>query len=286
MTAIILNLLNGISFGSILFLLASAFSLIYGVMGVLNLSHGALYMVGAYLGWTIAVRLGLNFGLAILVGGLTAGAVGLVMERGFLRHLYKQINEQALLTYGFVLILTNICLWLWGALPRPPFTAAFLSHSFNFAGWSYPVSRVTVIFVGLAIAVGLWWLQNKTRVGAIVRAGMDNKEMTMGLGINLERVSIAIFFLGSFIAGSAGVLGAQLLGVNLQLGIGILLLTLIVIFVGGAGSVEGALLGGILIGLIDTFGKGFFPDFAMFTMYLAMVIILLARPNGLLGRKI
>lgn len=283
---IVINILNGISFGSILFLLASGFSLIFGVMGILNLAHGVLYMVGAYIGWTIAVHYGLNFGLAVIAGGLTAGVVGLTIERVFLRHLYKQINEQVLLTFGFVLILTNLSMWLWGPVAKAPFTAALLSTSFNIGDWSYPVSRVSVILIGLIMAIGLWWLQNKTRVGAIVRAGMDDKEMTMGLGVNLERVSIAIFFLGSFLAGSAGVLGSQLMGVKLELGIDILLLTIIVIFVGGVGSVEGALLGGMLIGLIDTLGKGFFPQFAMFTMYLVMITILLARPTGLLGRKV
>jgi len=280
-----LHLLNGISFGSLLFLLSSSFSLILGVMGILNLSHGALYMIGAYVGWSLAVQYGLNFGLAILAGGAAAGLIGLIIERGFLRRLYMQLNEQVLLTYGFVHILTNLSLWLWGPVPRPPFRTPILSGSFSITDWTYPVARIAIIFIGLALAAGLWWLQDKTRAGAIVRAGMDDKQMAMGLGINLEMVSIVIFFLCSFIAGFAGVIGTQLLGANLALGMHILLLSLIVVVVGGIGSVQGSLLGAMLIGLIDNFGKALFPEFAMFTMYLVMIIVLAVRPRGLLGRR-
>ena len=280
----IINLLNGISFGSVLFIMASGLSITFGLMGILNLSHGALYMIGGYIGWTIAVQYGLNFELAALIGGLVAGAVGLFIEHGFLRHLYKQPNEQALLTFGFVYILTNLCLWIWGPLARPAFTARFLSGSFPIGHWSYPIVRADIIITGLVLAAGLWWLQDKTRVGAIVRAGMDDKEMTMGLGVNLERVSVTLFFIGSFLAGFAGVIGAQFLGINLQFGINILLLALAVIVVGGIGSVEGTLLGSMLIGIIDTFGKALFPGIAMFLIYFTMIVILLFKPVGLIGK--
>ncbi len=280
----VINLLNGISFGSVLFLLASGLSIIFGLMGILNLSHGALYMVGAYVGWTVAVKYGLNFGLAVLAGGLTAGALGLFIEQGFLRRLYKQLNEQVLLTFGFVYILTNLCLWIWGPLARPAFTADFLSGSFPIGHWSYPIARAGIIITGLVLAVGLWWLQNRTRVGAIVRAGMDDKEMTMGLGVNLKKVSVVLFFVGSFLAGFAGVIGAQFLGVNLEFGVNILLLALVVIVIGGMGSVEGTLLGSMVIGIIDAFGKALFPGLAMFLIYFVMIIVLLVRPAGLLGR--
>jgi branched-chain amino acid transport system permease protein len=167
-----------------------------------------------------------------------------------------------------------------------PFTANFLTGSMEILGRAYPKARVAVIVVGLVLAIGLWWLQEKTRMGAIVRAGMDDKEMTMGLGINLERAFALIFFVSAFIAGSAGVIGAQLLGVHNALGMDILLLALIVIIVGGVGSIQGALLGGILIGVIDGFGKAIFPQLAMFTMYLTMIVVIIVRPAGLLGRKI
>ena len=283
---VVVSFLNGITFGTVLFLLASGLSLIFGVMGILNLAHGTFYMIGAYVGWSIAVQYGLNFGLAVLAGGLAAGVVGVMIERGFVRYLYKQLNEQALLTFGFVYIITNLSLWIWGPLHKAPFTPRIFSGSSSIGGFSYPTSRLVLICMGLILAGGLWWLQNRTRVGAIIRAGMDDKEMVMGLGLNLNRVFVAVFFLGSFMAGSAGVIGAQLLGVNLEFSINVLLLALVVVVVGGMGSVEGALSGGMLIGLIDAFGKALFPEFAMFTIYLAMIVILIARPSGLMGRRV
>jgi len=254
-------------------------------MGILNLTHGAMYMVGAFVGWSIAVQYGLSFWLAALVGGLSAGSIGVAIERGFLRHLYKQLNEQVLLTFGLVHILVNSTIWIWGARSRAPFTTPILSGSVNIMGWSYPMARIAIIVIGGLLAAGLWWFQNKTRVGAIVRAGMDDKEMTMGLGINVPLVSVGIFFLGSFLAGFAGVMGAQVLGVYPGLSIDILLLALVVVIIGGVGVVEGALVGSMLIGIVDSFGKALFPNFAMFTIYLAMVVGLSLRPRGLLGRR-
>lgn len=286
MEFIVANLLNGISYGMVLFLIASGLSIVMGIMGIVNLAHGALYMVGAYVGWTIAVHLGMNFGLAVLLGGFSAGLVGLMVERGFLRRLHKQPNEQVLLTFGFIYIITNLSIWIWGARSRIQFTGESLTGLIHLGGIPYPITRVVIIVTGIVVAIVLWWLQDKTRVGAMVRAGMDDKEMTMGIGINLERVSMFVFFLAAFIAGTAGVVGAQLLGVYSGLGVDILLLALVVVVVGGMGSIQGALFGGILIGLIDTFGKALFPEFSMFTIYLAMIVILLVKPSGLLGRRI
>ena len=167
-----------------------------------------------------------------------------------------------------------------------PFTAKVLTGSTEIMGRAFPKARLAIILVGFILAIGLWWLQNKTRMGAVVRAGMDDKETAMGLGINLELAFAVIFFISSFIAGAAGVIGAQLLGVRTDLGMEVLLLALIVIIVGGVGSIQGALLGGLLIGVIDTFGRAMFPQLAMFTMYLTMIVILIVRPTGLLGRKI
>lgn len=283
---LVISLLNGLSYGMVLFLIASGMSIVLGAMGTINLAHGAIYMVGAYVGWTVGVKWGATFGVGLLAGGLSAGLVGLAIERGLLRHLYKQPNEQVLLTFGFVYILSNLCLWVWGGWPRMPFTAKFLSGSFEILGRAYPKARVAVILIGFILAIGLWWLQDRTRMGAIVRAGMDDKETTMGLGINLERTFAIIFFIASFIAGGAGVIGAQLLGVHSALGLDVLLLALIVIIVGGVGSIQGSLLGGILIGVIDSFGRAVFPQLAMFTMYLTMIVVLIVRPAGLLGRKI
>jgi branched-chain amino acid transport system permease protein len=284
MTWVVANILNGLSYGMILFLIASGMSIVMGAMGIINLAHGSLYMIGAYIGWTVAIKLGFTYLPGVVAGGLSAGLVGLLIERGFLRHLYRQLNEQVLLTFGFVYIITNLILWIYTGWPKMPYTAKILSGTFKLFEQTYPVARVTIIIIGLGIATLLWWMQEKTRLGATVRAGMDDKEMTMTLGINLERVFTAVFFGASFTAGVAGVVGAQLMGAYTTQGMEILLLAMIVIIVGGVGSVQGAVLGSIIIGLADAFGRAAFPDMAMFTMYLAMVVVLVIKPTGLIGR--
>ena len=286
MDVFVLNILNAISYGAILFLLASGFSLIFGVMGILNLSHGALYMIGAYIGWTVAVKNGWNFWLGALTGGMVAGLLSLIMEAGFFRRLYKQLNEQMLLTFGFVYILDNLARWIWGPLYKPPFTTPFLSGSIDIMGSKYPTVRIAIICIGIIIGIGLWWLQDKTRVGAMIRAGMDDKETALALGINLPLIATFSFFIGSFVAGFAGVIGAQVMGVYPEMSMSVMLLVLAVIIIGGVGSIQGTLLGAGILGLIDSFGKSLFPDYAMFTVYLAMVAVLLIKPSGILGRQV
>lgn len=275
--------LTGISYGMILFLIACGLSLILGVMGILNMSHGSLYMLGAYVGLTLANQVG-NFLLVALVSGLAIGVFGLVLERVFLSRLYKQFNEQVLLTLGFVYILSNVALWVWGSFPffgKPP---EILDFSIPIGRLGFPVYRLALLGGGLVIAACLWWFQEKTRAGAIVRAGMDDKQMTMGLGINYALVCSAIFFLGAFLAGFAGYIGSSLTGASWDMGFTTLVLATIVVIVGGIGRVEGTLLGALVIGLIDSLGKTFFPDFALFTIFVVFIIILLVRPSGLLGR--
>jgi branched-chain amino acid transport system permease protein len=282
----VLNLLNGLSFGMILFLLASGLSIVFGLMGILNLAHGALYMVGAYVGWSVGVQYGLNFWVAALAGGLVAGGVGFAMQQGCLKHLPNQLNEQALVTIGIVYILTNTAMWIWGPEPIPAFGLVFMGGHINIGSGTYSLARLGLIGIGLVVFAGLWIMYERTKVGAVVRAGMDNREMTVGLGLNLERVAIGVFFAGAFIAGMSGVLGAQLLGVNLSLSMDVLQLALAVVVIGGTGSILGALVGGLFIGLIDSFSASLFPGLAMFAVYLAMVVILLVRPSGLVGRRV
>jgi branched-chain amino acid transport system permease protein len=280
-----IGLLNGLSFGTLLFLIGAGLSVIWGLMGIANLAHGALYMVGGYIGWTIAVHLGMNYWLAVLAGGICAGFLGLAIERSVLRFLYKQLNEQVLSTIGILLMISNLTLWIWGGQGRPPFTANYLAISVHILGIGYPLHRIVTIFLGLIIFIILWWLQDKTRFGAMVRAGMDNKETASVLGINLGRLNSAVFFLGAFLSGIGGVLGAQIMGLNTEMGFNILLFAMVVVIVGGLGSVQGAFIGAIVIGLIDAFGRALIPGIGMYLMYLLMVIILVFKPEGLLSRK-
>jgi branched-chain amino acid transport system permease protein len=281
---IIINILNGLSYAAILFLMASGLSLIFGVMGVLNLAHGSIYLVGAYLGLTVA-RYSNNFALGTIAAAIGGGLIGLVFERLFLRKLYKKIDEQALLTVGLVYIVANLTLWIWGSLGKMGNAPTFLSGILDLGDYNITHYRLALIVIGLLIYLTLWWLQDRTRIGARVRAGMDDKQMVLGLGINYGLISTIVFVVGSLLGGVAGFLGAPIMGAFPEMSFSILLLAFLVVVIGGIGNIHGALVGSVVIGLLDTFGKGYFPDYAMFTMYSVFILTLLIKPTGILGRK-
>jgi len=283
MDRLILTVLNGLALGSILFIVSAGLTFTFGVMRVLNLAHGALYMVGAYVGWAVAVKQGLGFAAAIVAGGLAAAFIGVLMERGFLRHLHGGLNEQTVLTFGFVLILGNLALWVWGPSAKPAFSPGFLSGTLSVGDASFPTARLGLIITAAITAVALWTMDKKTLVGARVRAGRDDRETLEALGVNFDRLAMWLFAFGALLAGVGGVLGAQVLGANLGLSASILLLAVAVVVVGGLGSVAGALLGSVMVGMVQAVGTGYFPGFASFTTYLLMVLILVVRPTGLLG---
>jgi branched-chain amino acid transport system permease protein len=278
------NLLNVISYAFILFLIASGLSLVFGVMGVLNLAHGALYMLGAFIGLEIATRSN-NFLISAIVAAVALGIIGLIFERFFLGRLYKQMDQQALLTLGFVYIFGNLALWIWGPFPIMGHSPSFLSGTIPIADYNFPIYRFGLIFIGLTLFFGLWFLQDRTRLGARVRAGMDNKNMTQGLGINYGLIASGIFILGAAMGGLAGYLGAPILGAESTMSMPTELLAMVVVVVGGLGSVQGALIGSLIIGIMNTFGNTYFPDFSMFLVYFIFIVILLVRPTGLMGRK-
>jgi branched-chain amino acid transport system permease protein len=282
MDQLILTTLNGLALASILFIVSAGLTFTFGVMGILNLAHGALYMVGAYVGWAVAVRQGLGFGVAVVAGGLAAAAIGVVMERGFLRHLHGGLNEQTVLTFGVVLILTNLALWVWGPDAKPSFSPQALSGTVDVGAVSFPTARLGLIVTAAAIAALLWTIDRKTLIGARIRAGRDDRETLEALGVNFDRLAMGLFAFGALLAGAGGVLGAQVLGANLGLSSSILLLAVAVVVVGGLGSVAGALLGAVVVGLVQAIGTGYFPGLASFTTYLLMVLILVVRPTGLL----
>lgn len=281
MEGFFINLLNGLSFGAVLFLLAAGLSLILGLMGVLNLAHGALFLFGAYVGVSL-VREGAHFLLAALGGGLSAAFIGFLKERFFLRHLHGYILEQVLISFGFVYILTNLATWIWGTSPQ--IVTSPIQGSIQIGDLTFPVYRLLMIFVGMGIGLGLYAF-DRTRVGAMIRAGMDNRQMTMGLGINIGIIFTLVFCLGAFIAGFAGIIGVPLVGAYPEVAMDALLLALIVVVVGGTGSISGAALASVAVGLLDSFSKALLPGLTYFSVYLALILILLFRPSGLLGRK-
>jgi branched-chain amino acid transport system permease protein len=280
---LILTALNGLTLGSILFIVSAGLSFTFGVMRILNLAHGGLYMIGAFVGWTVAVKQGLGYLPAVAAGGIAAGVIGIAMERGFLRHLHGGLNEQTVLTFGVVLMLGNLAEWIWGPEAKPAYGASVLNGSVHFGGVSFPTARLGLIVTAVLIGGALWLVDRKTLIGARVRAGRDDRETLEALGVNFDRVAMWLFAFGAVLAGAAGVLGAQVLGANSGLALSILLLAVAVVVVGGLGSVAGAFLGAMIVGIVQSVGTGYFPGFASFTTYLLMILILVVRPSGLLG---
>ena len=283
----------GLSYGLVLFLLATGLTLTMGLMRVVNMSHGAMYMIAGYFGvwvftkssnWPIPDWAG--WIAAIIAAAALAAALGLLLETAFLRRLYKHPAYQVLLTIGIIQIINNIALWIWGGLPKSPPIPGFLFGSVHVGSMDIPISRFFILGFGAVMAVLLWLFQDKTKIGAKVRAGMDNREISETLGMNNKSIFTAVFALGSLIAGLSAMIGGTVTGLDAATtGWDVLLLSIIVVVVGGTGSIQGALLGGVIIGLINAFGVRYFPDLASFTIYLVLIIILLIKPSGLLGRK-
>lgn len=281
---IVIQLLNGITFASLLFLLASGFTFIFGLMRIMNLSHGSFYLLGGYVGFTILQATG-NFLYAILGAALTVGIGGVVIERVLLRLVRGQVLPEVLMTVGLGLIIGDSCLAIFGGNPRTLPPPAFLAGTVQLAGVTYPRYRLFVVLVGVVIAVLLWYLQTRTRLGAIVRAGVDNPETVAALGINIKAVFTAVFFLGAALAGLSGVAGAATLALYPGADAEILTYALVVVIIGGLGSFEGVVVGSLFVGLVDTFGKALFPQVSYFTLFGPMAIMLAIRPSGLLGRE-
>ena len=276
--------LNGLVYGILLFLLASGLSLIFGLMGVVNLAHGSFFMLGAFLGLSVVKATG-SFWLAMLLAPLPVAAIAVVMETLFLRPLYRRAKfDQVLLTFGFSFVFTDLVEWGWGkdtfSLSEPP----GLEESIEFMGGFFPTYRLALVAFGLGMALLLWILIEKTRAGAMVRAGVDDAAAAMGIGLNVPALLTATFASGAALAALAGVVAGPILGVYSGVDVDILIPAFIVIVVGGMGSLKGAFVGSMLIGVADTFGKAYMPETAMFLTYVAMIVILLARPAGLFGQ--
>ncbi|MBF8305011.1 MAG: Branched-chain amino acid transporter permease [Acidobacteria bacterium] len=275
--------LNGISFGVLLFLLAAGLSLIYGLMKVLNLAHGSYYLLGGYIGLTVVQNTG-SFVLAVAVATLAVTLIGVLMERFFLRRFHLEELPQVLLTFGFLFVFADLALWIWGGNPQILPKPAPFAHSIRIGDIVYPSYRLFLIVVGLLVGAVLWWFQEGTRVGAMLRAGVDDEEIARGLGINVSLLFTLVFALGAFLAALGGVLGGPIIGVYPGADFDVLLLALVVVIIGGLGSLKGALVGGLLVGLLDNFGKIFFAEFALFTVFVPMAAILAIRPTGIFGR--
>ena len=277
---------TGLIVGSLLFLVAAGLTLIFGVLGVVNFAHGSFYMLGAYLALT-AYRLTGNFALAVVAAGIGVGLFGFLFERFLMRRVYKaDVLMQLLVCYAVVLIMDDVVKIVWGAeFLSMGMPESFQAPPFFIAGGVVPVFYVYLIAAAMLIALALWGILTFSRIGKIIRAAAQNPTMTSALGINTSLIYAAVFAFGGVLAGLAGGLAAPVRSMSPGMGFSILIESFIVTVIGGMGSVSGALVGALLIGLIRSFGTIGFPLFVEGLMFLAMVLILILRPNGLLGKE-
>jgi len=275
--------LNGLSFGALLFILAAGLSLVFGMMDVVNLAHGAFYMLGAYVALTVVQRTG-SFWIALVAAPGVLGLLGLVLEPLLLRRLRGRHLDQVLLTIGVALVVVDQIGLIWGrevrSLPFPP----GLDASIAIFGSVYPVYRLFVIAFGAVLAAAISVVYRRTKLGMLIRAGVQDAEMLGALGVDIDRLFAITFAVGAALAGLAGVIAAPVFGMQPGMDTDGLLYSLIVVVVGGLGTLGGAVAGSVLVGPIDTFGKVLFQDFALALIFAIVALVLLLKPTGLLGR--
>jgi branched-chain amino acid transport system permease protein len=277
------QLVNGLAYGVLLFLMSAGLSLIFGLMNVVNVAHGSFFMLGAFFALAIVQWTG-SFWLALALSWIPAMALGVVMERLFIRRLYARGHlDQVLLTFGFTFVFVDLVRMVWGAdihqLPVPDILSGVVAAG----DVIIPKYRLFLIAFGGLVAVLLWLFLERSRVGAMVRAGVDDAFTATGIGINVPLLFASIFALGVALAAVGGTVAGPILGLYPGMDIEILIPAFIVVVIGGMGSLRGAFVASIFVGLVDTFGKAYFPDAALFVIYLLMVIVLLTRPQGLFG---
>ncbi|MGE0060987.1 MAG: branched-chain amino acid ABC transporter permease [Xanthobacteraceae bacterium] len=275
---------NGISYGALLFLVGAGLSLIFGVMRIVNLAHGSYFLLGGYVALSVIWTTD-SWVLAIPVATLAIAVVGLLMERVFLRQLGFDTLRQVLLTVGFAFLFQQAALDIWGGNNLDINPPDALTQSIIVGGLYLPLYRIFMIVVAIVIGLVLWLAMEKTRMGAMVRATVDDAQMARGVGVDTNKISMLIFSLGAGMAALGGVIGGAFLGVYPGLDFEMLPIAFAVVIIGGMGSLGGAAIGALLVGLADNFGKALFPELAYFTLYAPMVLILAIKPTGLFGRE-
>ena len=277
------RLLNGVTYGGLLFLLASGFTLGLGIMKIVNIAHGALYLLTAYIAWTVFQETN-SFLLTILICCLVGGLLALILYAGLLQRLHQQPLAQILVTMGVTLIIAEFGVIWWGGFPRTVGRPEALAGTAQMGVASFPTYRLFMLGAAIVVGILLWVLLERTRLGALVRASVDDEEMARGMGVNVGRLYLFVFGITGILAGLAGAVGAPFLGAFQGAQFEVLLLALLVAVVGGLGSIQGAFLAALLIGIIDSVGKSLFPELAHFTLFVPLIIVLAVRPTGLLGK--
>ncbi|MEY4712898.1 MAG: hypothetical protein RIS88_2348 [Pseudomonadota bacterium] len=283
MNSFILQTFNGISYAALLFLLASGFTLTFGLMRIVNMAHGSYYLLGGYIGLVVAKTTG-SFTLALLAGGAAGALLGFAADKLLIKRTGEDHLAQVLITTGLAYVVGDLALKVWGGdaqkLPIPLIMRGVVELPGDIV---YPVFRVFLTSVGIAVAVLLWLLYRKTQIGAAIRAGVDDREMVSATGIHVDRLFIIVSALASFLAGFSGVLGGAFLTVYPGAEWEILVFALVVVIVGGLGSLEGAMIGALIVGLLDAYGRWLLPEMSYFVLFGPMAILLLFRPRGLFG---
>ena len=277
------QIMNGLTFAALLFVVASGFTLIFGLLRIVNLAHGALYLFGGYIGFATGKLTG-----SFIVAGIAAMAgvacLGSLLDQGLLRFVRGNDLRQVMLTLGVAFVLDDLALVIWGGDTFTVQTPEWLQGAVAIGPLFYPKFRIFVLLLGIMVFIGLWALLNRTRVGSLIRAGVDDAEMVEACGIDLKRVFLVTFMLGSALAGLGGLLGGTFLALYPSADAEILVFSLAVVIIGGRGSLAGAAIGALLIGLLNTFGQVWFPQFAYFVIFGPMALLLAFRPLGLFGR--
>ena len=277
--------LNGLASSSCYFLIASGLSLIFGVLGILNLSQGALFMIGAYLSYQIITWTG-NFWLSILITPMALAGLGLIIERFLLRYTYRiNVNFQLLLTFGLILVIEDLVRLAWGVHWVTVQEAKVLRGVVQIMGGGYPIYNLFYSGVGAAVFICLWFFLNKTRYGKKVVAASSDRELANGLGINVPRLYTAIFALGSSLAGLMGVFHGPFINISLEMGHHYIMNAFAVVVIGGLGNIKGAYISALILGQLEAFGILYFPFFERIFMYGFMMVVLIWRPRGLFGEK-
>jgi branched-chain amino acid transport system permease protein len=277
--------INSVALGGLLFLLSSGFSLIFGLMRIPNLTHGSMFMLGAYFGATFFVWWKLDFWLSAVLAALLVAAIGGVIERFLLRRLAGNELAQVLVTLGLSFMVADLCLMVWTGDPISVATPALLRGATHVAGVSFPIYRLAVIVIAVAVAASLWLLLDGTRLGAMIRAGVDDPQMARVVGIRVSRLFTMVFSLGAGLAGFGGFIAGPILSVYPGLDAEMLPLALVVVILGGTGSLIGSLVGSFIVAFLYNFGQALLPELAYFVLFLPMVLVLTLRPRGLFGRQ-
>jgi len=281
----LIQALNGIQYGFLLFLVASGLTLVFGVMGIINLAHGSFYMIGAYLAWSLTGITG-NLLIAALIALPVALLIGFAVERICISHLHGRDHlDQVLLTYGLILIFNEAQRLIWGNDVYGVAVPQWLSGSIALTDTqTYPVYRLFISAVCIAVGAGLYGVIKKTRLGMTIRAAASNREMAQAMGVDANRLFAVVFAIGAGLAAFSGIIAAPVEAVYPGIGENILVVSLVIVVIGGIGSIKGAFAGAMLIGLADAFGKAMLPEFASFAVYGVMAAALVWRPHGLFGR--